>query len=104
VSGFYRWEGDRLLLSVRVQPRASRDEIVGPHGDKELKVRITAPPVDGKANAHLIRFLAKAFGVPRSRVTLVGGESSRSKHLAIDSPTTLPALSGITPATPQGKK
>lgn len=103
MSGFYRWEGERLLLSVRVQPRASRDEIVGPHGDDALKVRITAPPVDGKANAHLIRFLAKAFRVPRSRVTLVGGDSSRSKHLSIDSPTTLPTGSGITPAA-SGRK
>lgn len=103
MSGFYRWEGERLLLSVRVQPRASRDEIVGPHGDEALKVRITAPPVDGKANAHLIRFLAKAFGVPRSRVTLLGGDSSRSKHLSIDSPTALPTGSGITPAA-SGRK
>lgn len=103
MSGFYRWEGERLLLSIRVQPRASRDEIVGPHGDEALKVRITAPPVDGKANAHLVRFLAKAFGVPRSRVTLLAGDSGRSKHLSIDSPTTLPTGSGITPAA-SGRK
>ena len=104
MSGFFRWEGERLLLSVRVQPRASRDEIVGPHGDEALKVRITAPPVDGKANTHLVRFLAKAFGVPRSRVTLLGGDSSRTKHLRIDSPTTLPTVSGVTPAAPAGAK
>jgi len=89
VSDFYRWEGDALVLNVRVQPRASRDEIVGPHGDS-LKVRITAPPVDGKANAHLVKYLAKAFGVPRARVTLLGGESGRDKRLRIDDPGRLP--------------
>ena len=90
MSACHRWEGDTLILEVRVQPRASRDEIVGLHGDA-LKIRITAPPVDGKANAHLTRFLAKAFGVPRARVTLLGGETGRSKRLRIEAPTRLPA-------------
>lgn len=90
MSAFYRWEGDDLILSVRVQPRASRDEIVGPLGN-DLKVRITAPPVEGRANAHLIRFLAKAFAVPRARVTLLGGDSGRSKRLRISAPDRLPA-------------
>jgi len=54
--------------------------------------------VEGKANSHLIRFLAKAFGVPRSHVTLRGGESSRHKRLCIDSPQQLPPASGIVPA------
>jgi uncharacterized protein (TIGR00251 family) len=86
---WYRWEGDRLLLDLQVQPRASRDQFVGPLADA-YKVRITAPPVDGKANDHLIRFLAKAFGVPRSRVTLVAGESSRRKAVHIEAPQALP--------------
>ncbi len=90
MSDFHRWEGDSLFLAIRVQPRASRDEIVGPHGDS-LKVRITAPPVDGRANAHLIKYLAKAFGVPRARVTLLAGESGRDKRLRIDAPGRLPA-------------
>jgi len=90
VSDFYRWEGDALTLNVRVQPRASRDEIVGPLGDS-LKVRITTPPVDGKANTHLIKYLAKTFGVPRTRVTLLGGERGRDKRLRIDAPSRLPA-------------
>ncbi|HEX22090.1 MAG TPA: YggU family protein, partial [Chromatiales bacterium] len=85
MSDFYRWEGDALTLNVRVQPRASRDEIVGPLGDS-LKVRITTPPVDGKANTHLIKYLAKTFGVPRTRVTLLGGERGRDKRLRIDAP------------------
>lgn len=93
--GWYQWQGDALLLSIRVQPRASCDEIVGPHGSESLKVRITAPPVDGKANQHLIKFLAKAFGVPKTRVSLVKGTSGRDKRLRIDSPTRFPAAAGI---------
>jgi uncharacterized protein (TIGR00251 family) len=100
----YQWEGERLLLSVRVQPLASRDEIVGLHGDDTLKVRITAPPVEGKANARLIRFLAKCFGVPRSRVSLLGGGSGRNKRIAIDSPAQLPPVASITPPTKAGGK
>lgn len=98
MAGYYQWQGEHLLLHVRVQPRASRDEIVGPHGEEALKVRITAPPVEGQANDHLIRFLAKAFGVPRARVQLLSGESSRTKHLRIDSPRALPPSAGIAPA------
>ncbi len=86
-----------MLLNIRVQPRASRDEIVGPHGDGALKVRITAPPVEGKANAYLIRFLARAFGVSRSQVSLLGGDSSRNKRIAIESPTKLPTTTEIAP-------
>jgi len=86
---WYRWDGDTLVLDIHVQPKASRDEIAGEHGDR-LKVRITAPPVDGKANQHLVAFLAKLCGVPRSRVELVSGTSGRSKQLRIESPVQLP--------------
>ena len=89
MTAFYQWLGDTLELKVRVQPRAGRDEIVGPLGG-DLKVRIAAPPVDGEANARLIRFLARTFGVPRSRVSLIGGEKGRSKQLRIEAPTRLP--------------
>ena len=84
-----RWDGDALILLVRVQPRASRDEI-GTMQAGRLKVRITAPPVDGKANDHLIRFLAREFGVPPSRVELLGGASGREKRLRIRSPARIP--------------
>jgi len=87
--GWYRWEGDDLLLSLRVQPRASKDEFISPHGD-HYKVRITAPPVEGKANTHLIKFLAKAFGVGRALVTLETGESARNKVVRIHAPQKLP--------------
>ncbi len=89
MSGWYHWDGDDLTLRLRIQPKASRDTFVGPHGD-DFKIRITAPPVDGKANAHLIKLLAKAFGVPRSQVTLVSGETSRSKCLRIHAPQKAP--------------
>lgn len=90
----YQWQGEDLLLVLRVQPRASRDEIVGPHGDS-LKIRITAPPVDGKANSHLLKYLAKAFGVPRADVELVTGESGRNKQVRIRAPVTLPTAANI---------
>ncbi|QYZ66667.1 MAG: hypothetical protein OI74_03060 [Gammaproteobacteria bacterium (ex Lamellibrachia satsuma)] len=89
MSGWYHWDGDDLTLRLRIQPKASRDTFVGPHSD-DFKIRITAPPVDGKANAHLIKLLAKAFGVPRSQVTLVSGKTSRSKCLRIHAPQKAP--------------
>ncbi|HEX9802955.1 MAG TPA: DUF167 family protein [Gammaproteobacteria bacterium] len=95
---WYQWQGKLLLLSVRVQPRASKDEIVGPHGTESLKVRITAPPVDGKANAHLVKFLAKSFGVAKSQVELVSGTTGRDKRLAINGPKRLPEAAQIAPA------
>ena len=72
-----------------MQPRASKDEFISPHGD-HYKVRITAPPVEGKANTHLIKFLAKAFGVGRALVTLETGESARNKVVRIHAPQKLP--------------
>jgi len=86
---WYRWEGDDLLLRLRVQPRAGKDQLVGPYGD-QYKVRITAPPVDGKANAHLIRFLAKAFGVGRDQVSLVSGDTGKNKSFRIAAPRKFP--------------
>lgn len=88
-AAWYRWEGEELLLWLRVQPRASKDEFVEPYGDA-YKVRITAPPVEGKANDHLLRFLASAFGVGRAAVTLESGESNRSKRFRIRAPTKFP--------------
>lgn len=86
---YYKWEGDDLLLNLYVQPNAKSDELVGEYNDK-LKVRITAPPVDNKANKYLLKFLAKTFAVSVSRVTLVKGESQRTKQVKILSPKKLP--------------
>ena len=78
-----RQDGADVLLALRVQPRAARDEIAGPHGGL-LRVRITAPPVDGAANDHLRRFVARIFGVPVGRVVLVRGAGARDKLLRIE--------------------
>ncbi|MBO3278293.1 DUF167 domain-containing protein [Pseudomonas schmalbachii] len=92
---FYRWDGEDLILDCHLQPKASRDEFAGLHGER-LKIRLTAPPVEGKANAHLMAFLAKAFGVPKSAVQLISGELNRQKRVRIPRPTRLPEELGIT--------
>lgn len=74
---------DGLLLEVHVQPRASRNELVGLQGDS-LKVRLTSPPVEGAANKLCREFIAKLLGIAKSRVTLVSGEKSRHKRLLIE--------------------
>ena len=72
-----------MKLAVHVQPRASRNAIVGWHGDT-LKIALTAPPAEGAANAALIAFVAEAFGLKRSQITLLRGDSSRHKLLELD--------------------
>ena len=72
-----------LRLSVYVQPRASKNEIAGLH-DGVLKVRLTAPPVEGAANEALIRLIAEVLGVPRRQVSVVAGSSGRRKILQIE--------------------
>ncbi len=86
---FHHWRGEDLILNIYLQPRAGTDAWAGRHGDS-LKLRVTAPPVEGRANAHLRKLLAKWFGVPQSRVTLISGETSRHKCLRIASPSKLP--------------
>ena len=73
---------DGVILRVKVQPRASRDEVVGVKGDA-LKVRITAPPVEGAANTRLLTVLAKKLGIPRGRLELRTGSTSRLKSIII---------------------
>ncbi len=73
---------DGVLLHVRVTPRAHKNEIRGLHGDR-LKVYLQSPPVDGKANQMLVKFLGKQFGVPAGRVELLRGEKSREKTIFI---------------------
>ena len=79
-------DGAVWLLAVRVQPGASRTGAVGPTGPagEELKVRLASPPVDGRANDELVRWVAKTLGVPRSAVELVRGATSRSKVVRVD--------------------
>ena len=89
MTDWHRWDGADLVLTVRVQPRASRDELL--LDGTRLRARITAPPVDGAANAYLLRFLATQFGVAPSRAVLVRGTTGREKVVRIAAPKTLPA-------------
>ena len=80
---------DGLVLRLYIQPKASRDTIIGLHGD-EVKVAITAPPVDGQANAHLGKYLAKQFRVAKSQVLIEKGELGRHKQVKILHPQQIP--------------
>lgn len=80
--------GTGCRFAVRVQPRASRDEVVGVQ-ESHLRVRLTAPPVEGQANAALVDLLAKRLGVRRSAVSIVSGETGRLKWVEV---------AGLTPA------
>ena len=71
-----------LKFNIYVQPRSSRNQVVGLHGDA-LKVKIKAPPVEGAANKMCIAVLAKALNVPKSAVEIVSGHSARTKRLLI---------------------
>ena len=72
-----------VRFAVHVQPRASRSEIAGLHGDA-LKIRLAAPPVDGAANDALVTLLAHSFAIPRRAVRILAGESSRAKLVELD--------------------
>lgn len=72
-----------VSLSIHVQPKASRTRLAGLHGEA-LKLCITSPPVDGKANAAVIEFFAKLFKIPKGAVTLAGGEASRDKRIILE--------------------
>lgn len=92
---YFRWDGDDLILDCHLQPKASADEFAGLHGER-LKIRLRAPPVDGKANALLLAFLGNAFGVAKSQVELLSGELNRQKRVRIRQPKQLPELPGLT--------
>ncbi len=79
---FLRARDEGVVLSVYVQPRASRNQLVGVQGE-ELKVRLTSPPVEGAANALCCEYLAKLLRVPKGAVALIGGEKSRHKRLLV---------------------
>lgn len=78
-----------IRLRIFLQPKASRDQIVGRH-DNELKIAITAPPVEGQANAHLLKFLSKLFKVPKSSIVLEKGELQRHKQIFVPEPKQIP--------------
>ena len=78
-----REAGGAIVLALHVQPGAKRTEAAGTHGDS-LKIRLAAPPVDGKANAALLEFLARKVGAGRTALTLISGQTSRTKRVRVD--------------------
>ncbi|MEK7191003.1 MAG: DUF167 family protein [Pseudomonadota bacterium] len=87
---WYLRDGADVVLRVLVQPRASREAFAGVVGDR-LKVSLTAPPVEGAANAALCAFLAKQFGVPKRRIQLESGETGRRKRVRVRAPQKWPS-------------
>ena len=86
---WYRRDGETITLTLHVQPGAKRSEIAGLHGDA-LKIRLAAPPVEGRANEALRRFIAALFAVPQRQVELKQGVQSRHKVVAVSGSTVDP--------------
>lgn len=82
MSAWYRRNGDVLTLTLHVQPGAKRSEVAGLHGEA-LKIRLAAPPIEGRANDALCRFIADTFDVPLKQVELKQGAQSRHKVVAV---------------------
>jgi uncharacterized protein (TIGR00251 family) len=82
VTDLFEIAGDDVVLHVHVQPAAGRNAVVGRHGDA-LKLRIAAPPVDGRANTATAELIAETFGVKPATVAIDGGEASRTKRFRI---------------------
>lgn len=90
--GWYRYdEADNLFLTLHIQPGAKTTEAAGLHGGA-LKIKLAAPPVEGKANTALMKFLANRFDVPLSRVILKQGDKSRHKVIMIQQPAHDPVM------------
>ena len=69
---------NHLIINIKVEPRSSKSGIAGPYGDA-LKVKLTSPPVEGKANKELVEVLAKEFGIRKKEVEIISGQSSKNK-------------------------
>lgn len=76
-----------IIVCVRVMPCAAKDEIAGVMGGNALKIRIQAPPIEGKANTCLVKFLSKHWNIPRSSIEILSGATGRNKRLSISNPT-----------------
>lgn len=104
---FYEWQGDDLILRVKAPTKASKDEF-SEVLDNRLKIRITAPPINGKANQHLSKFLTRQFKLSQSQIALIAGDSARQKRFRIHAPKHIPnIIPGASfkrqPYVPQGK-
>ncbi|WP_093394268.1 DUF167 domain-containing protein [Thermodesulforhabdus norvegica] len=82
VPSYVTLQNDSIIVDVTVQPKASRDEIAGVHNNR-LKVRVTAPPVEGAANRSCIELMASYLGIPKRDVSIVSGASGRNKRIRI---------------------
>lgn len=91
IDSFCAWEGETLVLNVLGTPSASRDAIGKPKGN-QLKISVTATPAAGRATEHMVRFLAKEFGVTTSDIEVVFGRFNVNKQLRIKSPKNLPVV------------
>lgn len=89
MSGWYRRNGGVLTLTLHIQPGAKRTDVAGLHGEA-LKIRLAAPPIEGRANEALLKFIAETFGVPLRQVELKQGGQSRHKVVAISGSTVEP--------------
>jgi len=88
---FYEWQGDDLIFRVKAQAKASKDEFSEVLGNR-LKIRIAVPPIDGRANQHLSKFLARQFKLSQSQIELIAGDSARQKCFRIHPPKHIPNI------------
>jgi uncharacterized protein len=93
---YYRWNDNILILTVRVVPGAQKN-VIGEVFDGAIQIRLTALPMDNKANDALIAFLGKAFKMPKSRITIIAGKKSKIKTIALVEPQQFPEVLGIFP-------
>jgi uncharacterized protein len=93
---WFRWDGADLVLQLAIQPRARETAFAGAAGDR-LKVRLTAPPVEGRANEALVDFLSAEFGVPKRQILLEQGETGRQKRVRVVSPRKIPKIPDLHP-------
>ena len=84
-------QGDNLYLNIHLIPCASRDAVIGPHNNA-LKIRVTSPAIDGRANEHLIKFLASEFRIAKFKICIVQGEKSKNKMLVTNEYVSKPTL------------
>lgn len=92
--GWLSEKGGSVFINIHLQPRASKNEIAGIHGES-LKVRLTSPPVEGAANSHVIEFFSKKLGTTKSKIAIVSGEKSRHKTLKVEGLTAAEATAMI---------
>ena len=85
LSPFFRWDGETLILEIRLQPRAKNNSVADVVSGR-LRIRVSAAPVDNAANRRMIALLAKELGVAKSRVRLLAGASKRDKRVAVEGP------------------